>query len=74
VRTLLGAIMMAIGVLVAGTSGLCGGIMLLVFFSSPGEFSFSDTWQFAAMVGIPFVIGCGLTFAGYRVQQVDRRD
>lgn len=71
-RTLAGAILMAIGVLVAGTAGLCGGIMLFLGLGSAYGIKWSDAVAVAPWVAAPFVVGCGLFFAGYAIQKTKR--
>ena len=59
---IVGGILMAIGILIAGASGLCS---LMVLFGS-GEFAGREMWS-AVLVfgGIPFAVGGGVAFAGY---------
>lgn len=72
-RTLFGAILMAIGVLIAGTAGLCGAILLVMASATLRSPHPSEVMDVAAMVIAPFLIGAGLFYAGYRVQKADRR-
>ena len=61
-RRLLGGILLAIGILVAGLSGLC---TLLVLGGSLTSGQFIDGLSMAlAFGGIPLAIGIGLIFAG----------
>lgn len=60
-KEVLGGILIAIGVLVAGGSGLCS---LMVLFSS-GELSGFGMWPAVLMFGgIPFAAGMGMIFGG----------
>lgn len=72
-RTLLGAILMAIGVLIAGTAGLCGAILLVVAAATSQSTNAAEVMEVAAMVIAPLLIGVGLFYAGYQVQKTDRR-
>jgi len=66
-----GGILIAIGVLLAGASGLCSLTVLL----SPGEFSGLGMWPAVLMVGgIPFAVGIGLIFWGRALIRSHRRD
>lgn len=69
-----GAILLAIGILIAGLSGLCS-IMVL---SGPGNFSGPDVVESLTIVlligGTPFAIGAGLAYLGYRLMKSERRN
>lgn len=62
-KSLFGGILLAVGILVAGVSGLCSLGMLVMGLGEP-----SGALDFLPMVlligGIPFLIGLGLFFAG----------
>jgi hypothetical protein len=70
VKALLGGILLAIGILIAGASGLCS----LVMFA--GAFTESDPGSTIAMVtivgGPPFLIGVGLFLGGRALLKSDR--
>jgi len=62
-RKVFGAILLAIGILIAGGSGLCSLYFLSIMGSSDSEF-----FAIVAMVGgIPFALGIGLAFLGWRL-------
>lgn len=58
-KNLLGGILLAIGILIAGASGICS---LVVLVSSLGDGSMILT--ILVIGGIPFLIGLGLFYAG----------
>ena len=69
-KPVLGGILIAIGLLVAGGSGLCS---LMVLFSS-GEMSGFGMWPLVLMFGgIPFAAGVGLIFGGRALIRSERR-
>lgn len=73
-RTLFGGILLAIGALIAGASGLCS---LAVLFSA-GR-SAPAVWGSGLIMvlifgGIPFAIGVGLIYAGRALIREDRDD
>jgi hypothetical protein len=67
-KTFFGGILLAIGILIAGASGLCSLTMLVSVLSnlhSHQEFSGAGMLPMIAIVGgIPLMIGVGLVFAG----------
>jgi hypothetical protein len=61
-KMILGGILVAIGILIAGGSGLCS---LMVLFSSGG---FADPGMLPLVLligGVPFVVGAGIAFGGH---------
>ena len=67
----IGGILLAIGILVAGGSGLCS---LMVLFGS-GEMTGLDMWPEVLMFGgIPFAVGVGLIFGGRALIRTEPRD
>jgi hypothetical protein len=57
-----GGILMAVGILIAGASGLCSLTILL----SSGEFGGPGMWPMVLMIGgIPFAAGAGIAYGGY---------
>lgn len=61
---IVGAIVMAIGILIAGLSGLCS-LLLLADRSTWSGPSASESLTIIALVGgIPFVVGAGLILLG----------
>ncbi|GHC95037.1 hypothetical protein [Novosphingobium pokkalii] len=76
---LLGAILQAIGLLIAGASGLCSAWFTVAMGTSGGLGSDPGILLLIALFGgIPFAIGLGLFFLGKRLQrrqpQQDHRD
>ena len=62
-RKFFGGVFLAIGILIAGLSGLCSLASLISLASSgPGEFSSLGLVAFFG--GIPFAIGAGLIWLG----------
>ena len=56
-----GGILIAIGILIAGASGLCSIAVL----TDSGEFAGPEMWPLVLMIGgIPFAIGVGMVFGG----------
>jgi hypothetical protein len=71
-KTLFGGILLAIGILIAGASGLCS---LAVLFSGGGEFSGSGMLPVVLVVGgIPFAVGAALGFGGWALIRQARRE
>jgi hypothetical protein len=77
-RTFFGGILLAIGILIAGASGLCSVTMLVSVLgnlNSHQEFSGSGMLPVIAIFGgIPFAIGLGLIFAGRGLIRSDSED
>lgn len=74
-RTFFGGILLAIGILIAGASGLCSLTMLVSVLNNHQEFSGSGMLPVIAIFGgIPFAIGVGLIFAGRGLIRRDRED
>jgi hypothetical protein len=63
-RTLFGGILLAIGILVAGASGLCSLAFLVSMVTSSGGGEFASLPLVLVVGGIPFAIGLALFFAG----------
>lgn len=65
-KSVFGGILLAIGLLVMGLSGLCSGVFIVMMFSE-GSFD-SETLSMLLMPliigGVPFVIGLGLFVLG----------
>jgi len=72
-KSLFGGILLAVGILVAGLSGLCSLAFLVMGLSEP-----SGAADFLPMVlligGIPFLIGLGLFFAGRSLLRAARAE
>jgi hypothetical protein len=59
-----GGVLMAIGILIASASGLCS---LSVLFGT-GEFAGGGMWLMVLIIGgIPFALGAGMTYGGWRL-------
>jgi hypothetical protein len=70
-KQVFGGILIAIGVLIAGGSGLCS---LMVLFSS-GEMSGFGMWPAVLLFGgVPFAAGVGMIFAGRALILSARQD
>jgi hypothetical protein len=70
VRRLFGGILLAVGILIAGLSGLCS---LMVLFTS-GEFSgFGMLPAVALFGGIPFAGGVAMVFGGRHLLRQEQR-
>lgn len=71
-KQLAGGILLAIGILIAGASGLCS---LAVLFGS-GELTGAGMWLPVLMFGgIPFAVGAGMGYGGWtmiRRARIDR--
>lgn len=65
-KTLLGGILVAVGILIAGASGICSLIFLV---TSHGESGL--ILMVLAFGGIPFLIGLGLVYGGRAVIRSD---
>jgi hypothetical protein len=71
VKEIFGGILMAVGILIAGGSGLCS---LMILFSS-GEMSGFGMLPLVLMIGgIPFLIGAGIAYGGYALLRSARRE
>ena len=70
-KSVLGGILIAVGLLLAGASGLCS---LMVLFSS-GEMAGLGMWPLVLMFGgTPFAAGVGLILGGRAMLRSERRD
>ena len=70
-KQVFGGILIAIGLLVAGGSGLCS---LMVLFST-GEFSGFQMWPMVLLFGgIPLAAGVGMILGGRALIRGERRD
>ena len=68
----LGGILLGIGILIAGLSGLCSLVFLATEATSPYT-NLSEMFGMVMMVGgIPFVIGVGLIFLGRHLIKLGR--
>ena len=72
-KSLFGGILLAVGILVAGVSGLCS---LVVFVAGLGESGgLVDSLPLILLFGgVPFLIGLGLFFAGRALLRSARRE
>ena len=63
----LGGILLAIGILIAGLSGLCSLVFVVTELTSPYSSVDRTVSYVLGIGGIPFVIGLGLTFLGRKL-------
>lgn len=68
-RTLVGGILLAIGILIAGASGLCTVFFAISVVNGGGLGALPVVLLFG---GVPFAIGSGLFFAGRSLIRSDR--
>ena len=68
-KLLFGGILLAIGILIAGASGLCS---VAVLFGSGGEFS--DLPVVLVVGGIPFAVGAAMGYGGWALIRHARRE
>jgi len=71
-RQVLGAILMAIGILIGGASGLCA--LLLIGLESGGSGRSNEIFDILLVLGTPILIGAGLFAGGLALQRSDRDD
>ena len=70
-KEVFGGILMAVGILIAGGSGLCS---LMILFGGSGEFSGFGMWPMVLMIGgIPFAAGAGIAYGGYALIRSARK-
>ena len=70
-KMILGGILLAAGILIAGASGLCS---LFVLFSSGEMSGFGMLPAVLMFGGIPFAIGAGIAFGGYALIRSARNE
>ena len=71
-KSLLGGLLLAVGILVAGVSGLCS---LAVLVMGVGGGGLADTLPLLLVVGgVPFAIGLGLFFGGRSLLRSARQE
>ena len=70
-KKLIGGILMAIGILIAGLSGLCSLVFIIGGLSGGGAELFTLV---LVLGGIPFAIGVGLTLGGKAIINAAKRD
>ena len=70
-KELLGGCLQAAGILIAGLTGLCAGIMLI---SINSWRSLTSAIGNIIIFAIPFAIGVGLIFAGRALVRSERQD
>jgi hypothetical protein len=71
-KRLFGGILLAVGVLIAGASGLCS--LVVLFSGGLGGGSLSMVPLVALIGGIPAAIGVGLAFGGRALIRSDRQE
>lgn len=70
-KTFFGGVLLAIGILIAGASGLC---TVVFFVTTVGRGSADAVPLMLVIGGIPFAVGMGLVFAGRALIREDRDD
>jgi hypothetical protein len=63
-QKVIGGIIMAVGILVAGLTGLCTLMMFLEAPLTRSDFNFEGIMIVAIFAGIPLAIGVGMIFLG----------
>jgi len=71
-KEVFGGILMAVGILIAGGSGLCS--LVILFEGGMGADVFSMLPVVLMFGGIPFAIGAGIAFGGYMLFRSGRDD
>jgi len=66
-RRFFGGVMLAVGLLLAGASGLCSLVILGGSLTNPGPDFLAGMGVVLLVGGIPFAIGLGLVFVGRRL-------
>ena len=70
-KQLFGGILLAVGILIAGASGLCSLVVLL----SSGEFGGGGMLGAVLLIGgIPFALGAGMAFGGHTLIKQAREE
>ena len=64
----LGGILIAVGLLMAGASGLCSLALLSEEMGNPNA-DLSGLWIVAIVGGVPFLMGLGTIFGGWKLLQ-----
>jgi hypothetical protein len=75
-KTLIGGLMLAAGILIAGASGLCSLVIIVMGIGSinePGELM-SGLLMVTLVGGIPFLLGLGLFIGGRALIRSDRTE
>lgn len=67
----LGGILLAVGILIAGASGLCSVVFFVTEITSPYTKLRELFYLLVLFGGIPFAIGMGLVFVGRRISRRD---
>ncbi|HEU5067060.1 MAG TPA: hypothetical protein VFT61_02590 [Sphingomicrobium sp.] len=70
-KRLFGGILLAMGILIAGASGLCS---LTILFGSSGMTGFGMFPLVLLFGGIPFAVGAAIAFGGRALLRADRRE
>lgn len=72
-KSLFGGILLAVGILVAGVSGLCSLVFLVTGLGDSG--GFEGMLPLILLIGgVPFLVGLGLFFAGRSLLRSARRE
>ncbi len=65
-----GGILTAVGVLIAGTSGLCSAVVFVI----GGGFNWESFAYLGVIGGVPFLLGCTILHFGMRELKRARKD
>jgi hypothetical protein len=71
-KTVAAGILLAVGILIAGASGLCSLYMMVSSMLAAGE-TLSDLLLVLLVGGIPFMVGVGLILGGRALIRSERR-
>jgi hypothetical protein len=66
--------MMAVGMLIAGLSGLCSGAILYEDIGNPNANWAEGVWIVALIGGIPFLTGLGMAIGGWLLLKKRHQD
>ena len=73
-KSVLGAIMMAFGILIAGISGLCSLTMFIEELGSPQSIATDSVMLVLVFGGIPFLVGVALMVGGWFLLKTRERN
>jgi hypothetical protein len=76
VKRVLGGILLAIGILIAGVSGLCSGIFVISMIGSIFTYGLDPDGLMLMLLfgGLPFMAGVGLILAGHALVRSARQE
>ena len=70
----LGGILIAVGLLIAGASGLCSFMLIAEEMTNSNAELGESAWIIGIVGGIPFLMGAGMVFGGWKLLQEKPRD